>query len=353
MPRDTLSRPRVIPPTPSHFGRFLWVLSCGIAGLIGFAVFLVMLRQTPPYVVIEANTTYLEQIVDRPAATRFKLGSLHSIRSSGTCGRISSDGATSEALEGVLAEISPAKGAEVSFRWRPEGAAILIKNAGQTGSVGRLSGEKSCDLGSDATLRVALPDANAIVALPISGPVSLGAETASTDYFLGGQISIYGRALLYPYKGALYPATDQSITLAEGGRLSSALQYRDGESWYGAARLTEVGFAVSATTETAQLAIIRAGESRETEPIAVSLLARLFKDPSVAPLSIGMLFVSAVVNLIFVFVSLWPYRPELASEDVRDEHQDPELSEEEPEEIPKEDAGEVQETTDAPEKVVE
>lgn len=286
---------------PRSLVRFWVVLFFGAVCAVGFITFLVFLRQTPPHAVIELKASYMRQNIDRPAAAKMALTQVTGVRSKGACQDVLGD----TPLLGIL-EVSPSKGVDLVYRWRPKGMALTM-SAVQGQSVGRaFYAGKRCDLGTKASFTLEPVDNHSLIVLPITGPASVGSETAGADHLMGGRITLFGRATLPPYSGVLFPASDQAILIAEGGRVSASPDLKTGASWFGTARVTDSGIVISATSETKGLQVIRPGERNEVERLAIGLLALLFKDPSVAPWTIGLVFVTAVMNMAISLFSLVP-----------------------------------------------
>lgn len=283
--------------------RFRWALLSGFVAAVLFVAFLYASLAAPPYAVIELRTTFLQQRVDRPAAAQIRVGDVRRVSSRGSCSTLLADLRPDEVID-----IIPVESAVLIYRWRADGLAVRVGAPGDTGSAGRIRrGAQVCDLGDRTTLRLgARGDGSDALILPIAGPASAGSEALNQDHLFGGRIDLFGRALMPPFRGYLYPASAQSLLLAEGGRISAAPDLETGESWYGTARVAEGGLVVSATSETASLQVIRPGASREVEPLSIGLLALLFQDPSIAPWTIGFFFVAAVVHLVSAMVQLRP-----------------------------------------------
>lgn len=282
----------------------LWLLFLvSSVSAMSFVIFLMLLRQAPPYAMMQLRSTYLEQFVEREALTSFELPAGPWMNSDGDpCLKSISERASDP---NVL--IQPRAGVRLQYRWRPGRLAIILNSDAAELPVAEIAQDgMNCLVSDRLVIRLDVSATDSLMVLPIAGPAAVGAENVGMDHFLGGEVHLSARALLPPTKGALYPASDTPIILAEGGRLAAAQDIREGQSWYGTARVTPDGLVIAANTETASLVLIRAGDSGEIEPLRVGLLAKLFQDPSVAPWSVGTLFVLTVLQLVISAMALSP-----------------------------------------------
>ncbi|CUH81413.1 hypothetical protein [Tropicibacter naphthalenivorans] len=282
----------------------LWLLVIvGVVSAVGFVIFLMLLRQAPPYAVMQLRSTFLEQIVEREALAKMKLPVGPWLNAAGDPCLLSISERGSEST----VEVHPRAGIRLRYRWRPGRLAILLSDAPAGLPVADLARDDiGCAVANRLVINLELPVSDGLLVLPVAGPAEVGAENVGQDHFFGGEIYLSARALLPPDRGALYPASDAPIVLPEGGRLAAADELRAGQSWYGTARVTSDGLVIAANTETATLVLVRAGDRSEFEPLHVGLLAKLFQDPSVAPWSIGTLFVITVLQLAISALSLSP-----------------------------------------------
>lgn len=270
---------------------------------MGFVIFLMLLHQAPPYAVMQLRSTYIEQFVEREALASFELPAGQWMNNDGNpCLK-----SISERTSDPTVLIQPRAGVRLQYRWRPGRLAIILNDDAAELPVAEIAqGGMNCLVSDRLVIRLDFSAVDSLIVLPIAGPAAVGAENVGLDHFLGGEVHLRARALLPPNKGALYPASDAPIVLAEGGRLAAAQDIREGQSWYGTARVTAEGLVIAANTETASLVLIRAGDSGEIEPLRVGLLAKLFHDPSVAPWSVGTLFVLTVLQLVISAMALTP-----------------------------------------------
>lgn len=277
----------------------------GLAALV-FLALLIGLKTPNPYAVIELRTTHLHQIVDRAFAAQFALNNLIRLDGTSACRPLLNQMETGQSVT-----VLPASGTAIIYRWRADALSIRLTGPGPSEPAGRLLiDSRTCILDDRATFVVDVSASGTGLILPLAGPVSAGSETIGANqtvgHFYGGTITLYGRALLPPHRGTLYPASNAPLLLAEGGRVTASLDLKAGDSWYGTVRTVADGMVISATADTDLITIVRPGSTGEIEPLGVGLLAQLFNDPSVAPWTIGLLFITSAVHMGIALTAMLP-----------------------------------------------
>tara|TARA_R110002012_G_scaffold77282_13_gene195918 strand:- start:167974 stop:168966 length:993 start_codon:yes stop_codon:yes gene_type:complete len=299
------------------------VLAIATTSIVVFIAVAILLGTPSPHAVIDFRATLLRQIVERPLVAEFAIKDLERLSVGTECAPLF-DGLDAEQQVTIRPEI----GTDIVYRWRKNVLSVRLQSGDgvSTGTARTETG--SCNLHARATFVIAHEADETEIIFPLAGPVSAGSETIGSDqtggFFYGGRVHLFGRALLPPHRGALYPVTSSPLLLAEGGRVSSALNLQEGASWYGVARVTDAGLAVSVTADTDLITVVRPGGSGEIEPLGIGMLSQLFNDPSIAPITLGLVFVTSAIHLGIALTAMLPS----ASTDT---HQDkPEMTDDKP-----------------------
>jgi len=274
----------------------------------GFLLVVTLLPRKPAFVFVEAQTETLLYRVARPEVAGLPL----------VDATVRTDGETATVATGLL---QPAEGALVRYRWSP--AAIAVELSVRQGSAGTLVvDEEERPLPAWAVAVFPHPtsaDSPAARPLPIAGPAEIGAEFGAplaprpgqrrvTGLMRGGEVQVFGRAVLWFNDDALYPVTD--FPLPAGGRLTGDRPLADEAgserlaNWYGLARIGDEGFQVNATTETDSLRLHRPGV-REAETFGIGLLTRLFNDPGLAAITIFVVVFTVAMQMLADWLPLW------------------------------------------------
>lgn len=210
--------------------------------------------------------------------------------------------------------VTPSAGSIVTYRYTPTQVSIEIDGGNYSGG----------NLTSDDGVICALPQRIRFVAdisnfvrrpLPLVGPADIGREMSvpdsssvlhrsGRDFMLGGTVQVLGRAVAPPFRGDLYPSSNNSFPLPAGGRVSSgdslSAEQKDSgaPAFYGVVSIAPQSFRVSATTATEKLKLYRPGMSGETEVLGLGMLALVFSDPSVIFITVFIASLSFWMQLL-------------------------------------------------------
>ncbi|GAB7080503.1 hypothetical protein [Megalodesulfovibrio paquesii] len=259
-----------------------------------------------PYVVIDATSEMLTYRVRRPGIAAFPLVDARLRGEFATCAWPTMP----LPAETVTGSVEPAAGSVVRYRFTPDRIAIDVDGGNRTAGTITLVNGTSYQLPSRIAAVLAT-QGKALRPLPVAGPAEIGREFGSgtsagglagkgSDFMYGGSIKVYGFALFPPFSGALY-SSGADFALPAGGRLTSGDDFNPlspqstAAPWFGIAEPVEKGFRISATTVSSDVRMYRPGATGEVETFALSLLTRIFYDPSLAVVT---LFLSTFAFLI-------------------------------------------------------
>ena len=273
------------------------------------SLFFILIWISPlPYLVINAETEILLYRVSRPNIAAFSIVNAEIHPLTDDC--VQTLGL--KANDRITALVQPNEGALVQYRWSPRSISVVIKgpNNKQGGSL-TLFDERGCKLSARTRIKFQIEniDNPSSTPLPIAGPAEIGMEQGANyapkpgssrvfNMMHSGSIQVFGRGI---FSDVLYSGQFESIQLPLGGRLTSgnSLIANPGSNkippWYGVAEIRDRGFHVSATTESRNIRLFRAGSHSESETVAISFMAMVVNDPTISLVTLmGIVFLSIV-----------------------------------------------------------
>lgn len=296
-----------------------FLLSVIIPGVL--MAFVVFYPAPPPLIVINAETEYVAFRVVRPEIAIIALEDTAYRGDNLNCPKLQGSQITLGLLE-------PARKSIIQYRYAGEKLAISLASSPDAPSHLRFPDETACTLPSVASFVLKKHGNQSLGSrpLPIAGPGQIGdeygpptlpPEQSTSPYYrtlgtmISGELQVFGRTANPINRGTLYPAQNAVFPLPAGGRLASgggnisSDEMISNASWYGVAMMGDKSLHISVTTESEDLQLFRPGRSSDFERFGISIFARLFSDPSIAPISLFLLFVSISMQAIFGWISTW------------------------------------------------
>ncbi len=291
------------------------LFGCTLALTIAFVLLVISIPARQPYIVIDAISEMLAYRVCRPGITGVPLFAA-SMRGDLTNCPLASMSQPNNAITGRL---EPYVGTIVTYRYAQGAIAIEINGGSKSAGSLTFANGNICSLPSRVSVTMDT-QGRVLRPLPIAGPAEIGREfgSASTmraqdkqsnDFMYGGSVKVYGYAMLWPFKGALY-SSGADFSLPAGGRVTSnddfnpLTEQSTAAPWFGIAELDEKGFRISATTVSSDLRMYRPGATGEVETFALGLLTRIFFDPSMAIISIFLCAFSFIMSPLATMMRL-------------------------------------------------
>jgi len=301
-------------------GAYLWF--AGFFGLpVLFATALSWLvlggyLSSPPFVLVEARTTYLAYTVRRVDPSRLAVIDAILTGDLGGCGGMVG------AARRISAAIAPKEDTVIEYAWLPGWVTIRLNAPPGNPPVLETAGGDSCPLPEQTLLAVPagsmadqLPHvvlghgeigAEIAVALPperprppVIGPSPPGFENlfaanaaAPGPVLLSGTARLFGRTGTLLGRGEVFPIGDGEFVLPRGSRLTAP----EGAAMAGTLTLSPDRDAldVQVTVDAADLLLFRTGEFNQAEVLAAGAVARAFGDPSLGPI----LLIVAIVGFV-------------------------------------------------------
>lgn len=299
----------------------------GIVGLIASTVVPIVLLTVilyfpapPPLISLEIDSEYITYRVSRPEIAGIIIEQAAFRTGNWECSPVENN-----TIEYALLE--PTENSLVTYRYNGDDFIITLDAHTVKNRIYFNDGEQ-CVLPDRISFLMKRPQIKQLSArpLPIAGPGQIGTESGKPtlkakyikgrsrrppEIMLGGELRVYGRTANPLNRGTPYPAENGKFPLPVGGRLISGPEWRtpaqkaNEDAWYGVAVLRDQSMHLSITTESNNLLLFRPGRSKDSEKFQLSVFARLFDDPSIAPISLLILFISISMQAFCSWISIW------------------------------------------------
>lgn len=293
----------------------------GTAGLtlsllitVAFVLLIMCFKPSHPLISIEAESEFLAYKVIRPELSTIALEDVTPRNTITNCG---------EAHEGNIKQalLKPSQYANVRYRHSGDRISISVVSLKDHPSKIHFPDQTKCELPQVASFTFKKPIHGSFAdrPLPIAGPCQIGAEPRvpifsqrrTFDTMIGGTLRVFGRTKSFFSDSTLYPIKDAVFTLPAGGRLVSGdlkdkpSEIKTDASMYGFAIIDKETLRISVTTEAKDLRLFRPGRSSDAETFKLSLLSRLFNDPSIAIISFSIVVFYIAMQVICGWIDIW------------------------------------------------